>query len=567
MKISSRPLENSGVVCAILTLLTLFVAAPLFIDGWFWTHEELSPVGRVIALTEEMRNGDFYPRWLSQTYRGKGSPFFNFYSPFFHFIAAYLHLAGLSLLASLKIPLCLLFFTGAWGVYLWIRRHCGGAGGAIAAVLYLFTPYHFVDIYVRGALAEFSALAVLPYLFYGIDLLIDKPEKRKGFIVTVASTAMILLCHQLSAIMIAPFALLYSLTSLVSSGFSLRKFLLLLAVPIVAAGFSAFYWLPVLAEKQFLRDFTGAVLRGEQSEYYYADHFVHPSQWFSTFWGFGNSVKGTGDTMSFQIGIVLLSVAGIALLAMCISKHGRDFFTLQLLLLGTFAIALTSGYSMFVYQLAPPLAFVQFPWRFLGPASLFIAGCGGTVAISPFIGRFPLIILSIVIVASIYFSIEHRKVYLPNVDILPGYETTQLKMRMLAGLNAENEYLPKSADRNQIGDLLEVSPMTASGTVTDLVVENKKMRFTVNGAAPDTQVAIPWYDFPGWKGKVDGQSVMVTPTIQGYLQLTVPAGTHIVELFFGTTWSRVTGWSVAGVTAVILAVIMRKSRSKKRKGV
>ena len=144
MKFSYKPLEHSSIVFTLLAVLTLFVSAPLFIDGLFWTHEEYNVIGRIIALAEEMRAGDYYPRWLSHSYRWKGSPFFNFYSPAYHFTSAYLHKTGFSLLASMKIPLGILFFIGAWGMYLWNRRHYGSTGGAIAAVLYLFAPYHFV---------------------------------------------------------------------------------------------------------------------------------------------------------------------------------------------------------------------------------------------------------------------------------------------------------------------------------------------------------------------------------------------------------------------------------------
>jgi uncharacterized membrane protein len=83
-------INRTGFVVFILFCLSFVAASPFFAEGWFWTHEQLSPVGRVIAVTDQLRHGDFYPRWLSSTYMGKGSPFFKFYSPGFYFTVAYI---------------------------------------------------------------------------------------------------------------------------------------------------------------------------------------------------------------------------------------------------------------------------------------------------------------------------------------------------------------------------------------------------------------------------------------------------------------------------------------------
>ena len=109
-------------------------------------HEGLDPLKRVMALSAEIRHGDPYPRWLFDTYHGKGSPFFNFYTPGFYLFSAYLHTAGFPLVVALKLTSVLLFFAGGWGMLLWTRRYGGQVGGLLAAILYLFAPYHFVDI-------------------------------------------------------------------------------------------------------------------------------------------------------------------------------------------------------------------------------------------------------------------------------------------------------------------------------------------------------------------------------------------------------------------------------------
>jgi len=564
MKNLFTELKNNLFIYLALAGLTLVASQPLFIDGWFWTHEQFDPVGRIIAISQEICSGDFYPRWLSYSYRGKGSPFFNFYSPFFHFSASYLHVAGLSLLASIKLTLGLLFFAGATGVYLWSRRHYGKYGGAIAAVLYLFAPYHFVDIYVRGAFAEFSALAILPYLFLGIELVIDEPDHRIGFFFTVLATSLILISHQLSAIMIAPFAVLYSLGRLFSGEFSSKKLLTLMGIPFVAAGLSAFYWLPVIFEKQYLRDFAGAVLHGENSEYNYSDHFVLPFQLVSNLWGFGTSVKGPADGMSFQLGILLVILATLSIVFVRWIPQKVRKFQFLVIALGLSGLFLTSEYSETVYRLVPPLAYIQFPWRFLGLTTLFLAAAGGAIGAALNSERIQFAILALLIVLSVFFSGRQRAVNLPNLPISPAYEKTQVAMRSLGSLNLENEYLPKWAPKSTITAAPEVAPLADSGVVKDVVAGTGEISFAYFGNNPESMVTIPWYFFPGWKAMIDGRPVTVNPGRNGYIAIRVPSGRHNVKLLFGTTWPRAIGWTLALLTFAAMSFWFLKGHFRSR---
>lgn len=544
----SRPLlrfDSPWLVALLLAGLSLIASSPLLSDSWFISHEALAPIERVIAYAEEIRHGDFYPRWLSVTYNGKGSPFFNFYSPAFYQIAAWLHVAGLPLLLSIKIPSLILFFGGAWGMYLWTREHFTNTGGLIAAIIYLFTPYHFVDIYVRGAFAEFAALAILPYLFWSIDQTLKSDKNLRDVVLLALCSALLLLTHNLSTIMIFPFALLYTLFRFYQSGSDRLRLLAVAAGPIIGAGLSAFYWLPILFERKALYNFSGALTTGYFS---YEYHFVYPGQWFSSFWGFGESLIGPEDGMSFQIGLLLSGSLLLSLLALFKLQRTQRQFLLLSLTLGCLALLLTTAATAFIYQLLPPLAYIQFPWRFLGPATLLLAASCGALGPAFQAQRFYPLLIIVLIGLAIFLSAGQRTVQQSITENFDELEPAAISEQLFGPMCSGDEYLPRWATAEAFDSQTDGKPQTSSGSISQLLVQGKKMRFTVSGSEKQATVTVPWFYFPGWQASIDQNSTPVTPSPLGFLELLVPPGAHNIELSFDSTAPRIAGWLVSAST-------------------
>lgn len=537
--------EGVWPAAAVLAGLAMVASSPLFAAGWYLSHEDLTPLERLIALSAEIRHGDLYPRWLFDSYGGNGSPYFNFYSPAFYFAAAYLHVVGVPLTISLKIPAFLLFFAGAWGMYLWVRGQGGHLGGMIAAILYLFAPYHFVDIYVRGALAEFSALAVLPYLFLGIDLALDPARQRTGVLAVAAGAALMPLTHHLSTLMIIPFALFYTLWRWRQTGRSRKRILAPLGGALAGAGLSAFYWLPMLLERRYLLDFAGALTSGY---YAYTRNFVSPGQWFSPTWGFGSPFNGTEEELSRQVGIVLLGAVALVVLTLSRVDLSSRHRALTLLALGGLALFMTTAASAFVYRAVPPLAYVQFPWRFLGPAVFFLAAAGAGLGTLPLARRFGLPLLILLAALSIVVSSAQRSVSKAIQQDFVQAEADMISGRGLGGFSNWDEYLPRWASRELLKARPELKPYAPTAEITRVQVVGRELRFTVTARAAPAMLVVPWHYFPGWRASASGQDVPVRPSQDGFLQLAVPPGTFEVRVWFGTTWPRVAGWLLAAAT-------------------
>jgi hypothetical protein len=543
--------RRAAIVVAGLATLVALAASPLWQSPWPATHEGIAPLERTLAAAHEIGNGTWYPRWLSLADGGKGSAFGNFYSPGVHVLAGHLAARGASVPDALRLVVLAALAAGAVGAWVWTRRALGDAGAFAAAALYLLAPYHLLDLYVRGAVAELLALGILPWLFAAIDLSIERP--RAGTAAVALASAGVVLAHNLTALMIAPFAAAWVAWRAWTSREGLRTALSPVSGALLGAALSAFYWLPALAEQRHLLAFQATVTQGPWS---YATHFVYPSQLIRLEWGRGFSVAGPEDGLSFQLGLAQLMAAlgGLGALwrrgptaARALAGAGLAG-TLVALLLATPASAL-------LYDALPVLATVQFPWRFLGPASLFVAALGGAGVAAA--GRGATLAAAAIVAVVVIQSGEHRRaIPLPEAEIFtrPELVARAVEGRLLGKLCVADEYLPRWARAASRRSFPPGPPRPASPTarIGPSMVAGARLQFEAAGEAPLSSIEIPWYYFPGWTATVDGGPAPVAPSAEGFLTVAIPPGRHVVEVAFGPTPLR---RAAAAITAAGLAAL------------
>ena len=181
---------------------------------------------------------------------------------------------------------------------------------------------------------------------------------------------------------------------------------------LIAAGaavflLSAFYLLPVIFESHLV------TLNRTTTDYYsYQLHWTTLKQLFiSRFWGYGGSVWGPNDTMSFSVGYLQWIVPVLVGIYFLIRKFRHSLGQLEIRSIRNFAvfissaffaIFLTHGKSEFIWKLFPPLAYVQFPWRFLAVATFFLALSSGAIA-QVFPKKLSIILISLVILINFSF--------------------------------------------------------------------------------------------------------------------------------------------------------------------
>ena len=195
-----------------MLLLALLAAVPL------WTGPGLvntrgggdSPFlfFRLQQLMANLHDGVFPARWMPDAAYGLGYPFFNFYAALPYYFAAIFNFLGFDLLTSIKIVQTLGFVLAGFALYGWARRHFSNRWAAwLAAVAYVYAPFHLVNVYVRGdSLSEFYAFIFYPLILWSIDLIFDAP---RNWPLLALSYGGLILTHNVSALIFSPFVVAY----------------------------------------------------------------------------------------------------------------------------------------------------------------------------------------------------------------------------------------------------------------------------------------------------------------------------------------------------------------------
>ena len=344
----------------LVLLLSVFSIIPFFHWGFFPIHDN-TQVQRVFEMTKSLKDGMFPVRWVQDLGFGYGYPIFNFYAPLAYYVGSAINILGFDALFSAKAMMVIgILFSGV-SMYLLAKEIWGKSGAVVSALLYVFIPYHAVDIFVRGDVAEFWAYAFIPLVFYGL-LSIHKTNRFRFVVISVLAYAGLILSHNLSAFMATPFILLFALLLYLGNKKSGLNLLFSLMLGILI---SASYWLPALLEINYSN-----VLSQIGGGADYKDHFVCLYQLWSSPWGFGGSVKGCVDGLSFMIGKLHLLLAVISILVLGLSwkltKIDKKkaalmiFFIIGLL----FSVFLTLDYSSFIWDALPPMVVFQYPGGF-----------------------------------------------------------------------------------------------------------------------------------------------------------------------------------------------------------
>ncbi|MDX3899930.1 MAG: integral membrane-like protein [Sphingobium sp.] len=225
---------------SLLTLAALagIVMLPSFLFGPGATHSHLYNYIWTSQFGTAMAAGDLYPRWLPRSFEGLGSPTFYFYPPIAYWLAGGFDALGLSTFQAINMAGLTLMLASGVAMYLWLAER--GTAPLIGAALYMAAPYHLIDFFVRGALAEYAAFIWLPLIALGIERL---PRRRGAILLTVAWGAMIA-----THLPVAMLTALFLIMPLMGHRLWRDRAVLLPGACAGLAGtmLAAFYWLPAL---------------------------------------------------------------------------------------------------------------------------------------------------------------------------------------------------------------------------------------------------------------------------------------------------------------------------------
>src|SRR3990167_6976871 len=205
----------------ILLILILPSFALLFQKGYFSMHDDLQAF-RQLELNKCFQDGQIPCRWVPDMGYGYGYPLFNYYPVMPSYLGELVYKIVLlvapvvALVWSVKIVFALSLLISGITMFLLARQFWGNLGGFVSSLFYMYAPYHAVDIYVRGAMAEAWSLSWTPAVFLMIYLTIRKPD-LKNITLLALFVALFLTSHNPMALIFTPVMVAWALIYLVIS--------------------------------------------------------------------------------------------------------------------------------------------------------------------------------------------------------------------------------------------------------------------------------------------------------------------------------------------------------------
>lgn len=559
---------KAAIPVIVVIFLSYWAIKPLFIPGFFPIHDD-TQVARVYEMTKSLKGGIFPVRWVADLGYGYGYPIFNFYAPLAYYVGSVFEFLGFDTLEATKAMMVLGILLSGIFMYLMAKEFWGKQGGIVSALLYVYAPFHAVDIYVRGDVTEFWAYAFMPLAFFGFYKVYKTKGDLKWIITGALGYAGIILSHNLTAMMVSPFllAMLLVLSYVSYKDKDSRTIISLFKALMLGLSVSAFYFIPALYEQKYTN-----VISQIGGGAHFKDHFVCVYQLWQSQWGFGGSAPGCFDGSSFMIGKIhiifsLLAIAAtMVFVAMRKISRRDERVVIILLCVGGLlsSIILMISLSEPLWSAIPLMAFFQFPWRFLLMASFFASILSGSLLWVMHItiknGWVEYLISGVIIVVII---LPNVKFFVPQTILRKtSGDYTNIRTLKWATSKISDEYMPK--DFPKPTDEMDVVRERVVFNPNDTEIVNRAenphvIELDLNAVRP-TKIHFNIAYFPSWKLSVDGvpQGSIVS---KGY-NVSLSSGNHKLQIKFkeSNTEKIANFISIAGLATVLVGIIRFKKK-------
>jgi hypothetical protein len=510
--------------------------------------------------------GELYPRWLIDMNGGLGSPAFFYYPPVTYYLTSLLkplfnwEIFGWRQLGwSATLALC------ASGVctYAWLKRATSSRGAAfVGAVLYMAMPYHLaIDLYFRGALAEFWAFVWIPIILYFVH---DVNNRRLvAFIGITIGYALLIGTHLPATLMfsVVPLSYAYAVAEKDRRASALA---LTVGAMALAVCLCAVYLLPALFMQRFV------AIHEMLSDY--RPHFL-----FTSLELFG---------LERIVPWAVWTTAGLAACAFLIVRfdvrqQARRINRLWAIVTAI-CLLLMLPLSNPVWWLLSPLQRLQFPWRFsmvlCVAASALVASAVASLK-RPFNIRAKIIIPIAGLLVASWVPLTNqlmRNAY-PMFNFIErqmAFTELRLNQRRDAPeygpiwtrrfVEATFESLLQSVGRTSDGTLR----VQITGGTGEAVIEHwqpRDIRLRVRSSEGVTLHVGQFY-YAGWTGRLNDEAnlLAVRPSHDnGILRIEVPRGEHRVWLRLERRWPEAAG-QVVSLLSALLALIAAAYFSRRR---
>lgn len=489
----------------IIFFVVLIYTKPFFRPGFFATHDGEWAIVRLAEMQREVKDLQFPPRWADYLNHGFGYPLFNFTYPFPFYAGTVLRLFHVSLIASIKIIFVASAFSSALFMFLLARELAGEYAGFLAAIFYTVAPFRLVDLYIRGSIGESISLALFPALFYFSIKFILKPSLFR-MVVCSFTLAVLILSHNIMALIFFPFWLVFLYVILISYFEDLKLYTWRYFLPMIllGLGLASYFFIPALLEKQY-------VLLSQVKLADLSSNFINIRDYLLSAWSYGTKP-------SYQLGWahILAGVTGIIGVVLTKDIYRKKYMPLVIFILTSVFLLMFFAHPFAAeFWNVPPLSWFDFPWRFLTPLAFFLA----LSSIFLSIHKSTKIVGAILAIITVLFSLN--------------FATPQNYINYSESYYATNDATTTSMDElmplwvtikptNRYGQKVEVEKGRAQ--LYNLVSQSDSIKFKALVSFPST-IKVNTIYYPGWKYWANDKEIKVNyQNPDGLIRLDVESG-------------------------------------------
>ena len=541
-----KKLKNDNLLYySILILIAILMCIPLFINGFFITHDGTAHFSRNYATIEAIKAGQLLPEIVSNFCGGFGYSWNLFYPPLSTYINAMFYLIIPNYIIDMKLIIIFVIILANIFMFQLMKDITKNKKiSLIVSTIYVTSIYFITDIYVRLAIGEIMVYVFMPLLFNGLYNIFYEKGK-KNYLLTIGTVG-ILLSHNISSLILAILSIIIILlhwkklwknSKQIWKDLFINIFFIILIV--------SFFMIPLL-EHKLSAEYIAMVKDGMTSRELVVNSEINLKQ------------------LVMAIGFTIL--IPILLTPICYKKINKEkrYLYITILILGIITALIST--KIFPWNIVPDIfLLIQFPWRMLLYSTFFLSIISG-INISLFIikeknKRIIIIIFITIIYSGIYILKIINLDF--NFDISYLYKTEKIENIYVFSQQCTNyDYLPVKAKTPYIQNR-ENKVIILNGNVK---IENEKkektnMQFDIETYTEDSIIELPYIYYLGYNIKLNNKNINYEESENGFISIKIPKNTNgkINIKYTGTKLSKISLFiSIIGIISFIIYIIYKK---------
>ena len=530
--------KNQKAILFLLFCSSLIVSFPALRSHRFMLGDDgRFHMVRLENLVSGLREGFFPARIGGFSFEGYGALTSVFYPDVFLYPFAYIRLSNASLVFTMRLLIVCINLISSFSMYCAAQKlYHSRELSCLAAILYVFSPYRLGNLYLRCALGESLAMMFLP-LFFACVVDVLKNDHASVLPLAVVS-ACVFMTHFISTLMcaliVAAGCIFYFREVLKP-----RKLARLLTAVLLAAILCLFQILPILT--YHFQQGIGA----ENMVLALSTQATKISNLFRSTW-------------KQSVGTALM-VSSLAAAYYQITKRAPDVLSRQVRFF-TFSgwVCVFLSASTLLWRVTEKLGlsllgYIQFPWRFLAFASVFLSfsGCWGIYIVFTKKKRAAVLICCLLAFASALPMILNNYTatwYIPiGSEVDPGY--------------AFNEYtLPQTnSDMHLSRDVW----IDGDASLENYIKEETHISALAD-AKSDASISFPLFAFNGYHVTLNDVPLTYSAGKDDRITVFLPSGTHghlQISYKANPLW-KYGDWisSIAWLATIAVLILQRKRK-------